>query len=288
MGDENSIVKLGDLTKPATVLIEKISDAVGGVFKPYQIVRVAKAEVEAELIRADAQIQITDLHRRAMHRFVEEEAMHQLNIESITNLALPSLTEKASPQGMENDWVTNLFDKCRIVSDKKMQQIWSRILAGEANDPGTFAKRTVNLIADLDKSDAELFTRLCGFGWMLNEDFCPLVLDYRQADPYNIKGIDRMSLMNLEELGLIQFNGISVWSIGELPKNLTVFYFGSPLELMLPLDNDNKLSIGSVLLTRAGEQLASVCGATPINGFFEYVYDKWASQSLISPSQMRN
>jgi Protein of unknown function (DUF2806) len=288
MGDENSIVKLGDLTKPATVLIEKISDAVGGVFKPYQIVRVAKAEVEAELIRAEMQIQITDLHRRAMHRFVEEEAMHQLNIESITNLALPSLEEKASPQEMENDWITNFFDKCRIISDKEMQQIWSRILAGEANGPGTFAKRTVNLIADLDKSDAELFTRLCGFGWILDEDFRPLVLDYRQADPYNIKGIDLMSLMHLEELGLIQFNSISVYSIGELPKNLTVFYFGSPLELMLPLDNDNKLSIGSVLLTRAGEQLASVCGATPINGFFEYVYDKWASQSLISPSQMRN
>ena len=40
MNDENPIAKLGDLTKSATVLIEKISDAVGGVFKPYQIVRV--------------------------------------------------------------------------------------------------------------------------------------------------------------------------------------------------------------------------------------------------------
>ncbi len=35
---DNPLAKLGDLTKPATVLIEKISDAVGGVFKPYQIV----------------------------------------------------------------------------------------------------------------------------------------------------------------------------------------------------------------------------------------------------------
>lgn len=44
---EDPIAKLGDLTKPATVLIEKISEAVGGVFKPYQIVRVAKAQAEA-------------------------------------------------------------------------------------------------------------------------------------------------------------------------------------------------------------------------------------------------
>jgi len=71
MSDENPIAKLGDLTKPATVLIEKISEAVGGVFKPYQIVRVAKAEAEANRIQAESQIQVTDLHRRAMHRFLE-------------------------------------------------------------------------------------------------------------------------------------------------------------------------------------------------------------------------
>jgi hypothetical protein len=50
---ENPLANLGDLAKPATVLIEKISDAVGGVFKPFQIVRVARAEAEAELIRAE-------------------------------------------------------------------------------------------------------------------------------------------------------------------------------------------------------------------------------------------
>ncbi|HLL76618.1 MAG TPA: hypothetical protein VK421_15295 [Pyrinomonadaceae bacterium] len=50
MSDGNSIVNLGDLTKPATVLIEKISDAVGGVFRPYQIKRLAHAEAEAEKI----------------------------------------------------------------------------------------------------------------------------------------------------------------------------------------------------------------------------------------------
>jgi len=44
---QNPLANLGELTKPASVLIEKISDAVGGVFKPYQIVRVAKAEAEA-------------------------------------------------------------------------------------------------------------------------------------------------------------------------------------------------------------------------------------------------
>jgi len=161
---DNPLTKLGDLTKPATVLIEKISDAVGGVFKPYQIVRVAKADAEANRIQAESQIQVNDLHRRAMLRFLEEEAKKQSNIEAITRNALPLLEDKSEPQNVADDWITNFFDKSRIVSDGDMQHLWSRILAGEANAPGAFAKRTVNLLADLDKGDAELFMHLCGFG----------------------------------------------------------------------------------------------------------------------------
>lgn len=173
MSDENPIAKLGDLSKPATVLIEKISDAVGGIFKPYQIVRVAKAEAEANRIQAESQIQVTDLHRRAMHRFLEEEAKKQSNIEAITQNSLPLLEEKSTPETVADDWITNFFDKSRIVSDTEMQSLWSRVLAGEANAPGAFAKRTVNLLADLDKEDALLFMRLCGFGWMIG-NVCPI------------------------------------------------------------------------------------------------------------------
>jgi hypothetical protein len=76
----NSLINIGELSRPATVLIEKISDAVGGVFKPYQLVRVAKAEAQAERVRAETQIEISDLQRRAFHRFLEEEGKKQKNI----------------------------------------------------------------------------------------------------------------------------------------------------------------------------------------------------------------
>jgi hypothetical protein len=95
---ENPLANLGDLTKPVTVLIEKISDALGGIFKPYQMVRVAKAEDEAGRIQAEGQIQVTDLHRRVMHRFLVEDAKKQSNIEAVTQKAFPLLDEKSSPR----------------------------------------------------------------------------------------------------------------------------------------------------------------------------------------------
>ena len=276
---DNPLANLGDLTKPATTLIEKISDAVGGIFKPYQIVRVANAEAEASRVQAESQIQVTDLHRRAMQRFLEEEAKKQSNIEAITQNALPLLEDKSAPQNVADDWITNFFDKSRIVSDGDMQTLWARVLAGEANDPGAFAKRTVNLLADLDKIDAELFTKLCGFVWQI-EGFVPLVFD-AQNELYNRSGINFNSLTHLESLGLIKYEDIPEFRRLELPKITTAFYHGRSTNLTFPYEKENTLSIGKVLLTRAGQQLAPVCGSTPVEGFYEFVYDRWVGESLV-------
>lgn len=279
MSNNNALINLGELSKPATVLIEKISEAVGGVFKPYQVIRVAKAEAEADRIRTESQIQITDLHRRAMHRFLEEEATKQSNIESITQQALPLLNDSASPESVADDWITNFFDKCRIVSGEDMQKLWARVLASEANSPGAFSRKTVNLIADLDKSDAELFTRLCSFGWMIGY-VCPLVFNV-QGEIYNRNGIDFGSMIHLESLGLIQFSGLTSFNRVRLPKKLVVFYYGRRVELTMPKDEDNELELGHVILTQAGQQLAPICGSTPLAEFFDFVYDTWAAKSYV-------
>lgn len=279
----NALPVLGDLSKPATVLIEKISDAVGGIFKPYQLVRVAKAEAEVGRIEAESRIQITDLQTRAMRRFLEEEAKKQSNIEDITQRALPLLEANSSPQNVQDDWITNFFDKCRIVSDKDMQELWSRVLAGEANSPGTFSKRTVNLISDLDKSDAELFTRLCGFGWAIG-NVVPLVFE-PQDKIYTYNGIDFGGLSHLESLGLIRFEPLAGFKRLQLPKKFSIYYYGMPLELTLPNDNDNELSLGKVLLTKAGQELAPICGSRAVDGFFDFVYDTCAKQSLVPTRQ---
>ena len=268
-----SLVHLGKLSKPADTLIKKVSSAVGGMFEPWQIKRVAKAQAEADLIKAQSQIEITDLHRRAMHRFVEEEAQRQNNMESITEQALPQLDEGADPSRMEDDWVTNFFDKSRIVSDDEMQELWARVLAGEANSPGTYSKRTVNFLGDLDKADAGLFSKLCGFGWQIG-NVVPLVFDV-QADIYNGAGINFNTVSHLESIGLVQFNNLAGFQRLGLPKRIAVFYYGQPLQLEFEKDVDNRLDLGHVLLTKTGQELAPICGSKPASGFLDYVKEKW-------------
>lgn len=268
-----SLIDLSNLSKPADTLVKKVSNAVGGLFAPYQVRRMAKAEAEAEVIKAQSEIEVTDLHRRAVHRWIEEEAQRQNNMEEITAKALPQLDETATPNSVVNDWIVNFFDKSRIVSDNTMQDLWSRVLAGEANTPGTYSKRTVNFLSDLDKTDAELFAKLCGFGWMIG-NVVPLVFDH-EAEIYNKHRVIFSSLNHLESIGLIQFNSITGFVRRKLPGILTVHYYGDPLTLEIPKDAGNELKTGMVLLTKIGQELAPICGSKSVEGFREYVMTQW-------------
>ena len=268
-----SLLNLGKLSKPANTLIEKISNAAGVLFEPHQIKRVAKAKAEAARMEAQTEIEITDLHRRAARRWIDEEAQRQKNMEDITAKALPQLDENAKPGSIEDDWIVNFFDKSRIVSDNEMQVLWSRVLAGEANAPGTYSKRTVNFLSDLDKPEAELFSKLCGFGWQIG-DIVPFVFDV-QAEIYNRYGINFNALSHLDSIGLVQFDNLAGFQRLRLPKSIVLHYYGRPLHLNLPKDADKKLDIGSVLLTRIGQELAPICGSKPVEGFWEYVKDQW-------------
>lgn len=171
MGDQLGI------SKPATVLIEKVSDFVGGVFEPRQIERKAKAHAKADKIKAESDIEIRNIQERANERRNNVESKKQENIEKITAGAVKQLNDDAKPENIEDDWIANFFNNCSLVSDEEMQKIWSKILADEGNRPGSFSKRAINIVMNLDKSDIELFTNLSTFVWYFGPSPIPLVYD---------------------------------------------------------------------------------------------------------------
>lgn len=287
MSDQAPLVNIGELARPATVLIEKISDAIGGVFKPYQMKRIAQAEAEVYKTKAVTQIEITELQRRGMQRLFIEEAKKQNNIESITAKALPQLGAEADPKQVEDDWITHFFDRCRLISDDQMQGLWAKVLAGEANSPGKYSKRTVSLLGSLDKSDATLFTKLCGFAW-IHGTIIPLVYDNNNDidnDIYNRHGINFDTLKHLDEIGLVSFSSIGGYRHAHLPKRVQLLYYGTPIIIEFVKDDDNDLDIGQVLLSKAGRELAPICGPKPVPDFLDYVIGEWSKKGYVTSSQ---
>lgn len=278
MGDSNSVIDIGKLAEPATKLVEKISDAIGGIAKPWQIRRVARAEADAEIIKAQAAIEVTDLQKRALERFLNEEAKKQANIESITEKALPLLEDKSTPEKMEDDWITNFFDKSRLISDEQMQTLWSRLLAGEANQPGKFSKRTIDVLSSLDKSDAELFSKLCSFVVNIGP-LAPLIYDV-EAPIYTTHGVNLNSIIHLENIGLIHYESLANYNHTGV-RNSHAIYFDRPLYLSFPKEKP-KLTLGHVMFSQTGRQLVHIVSASPVEGFEGYLAEKWKQLGYIT------
>ena len=269
-----SIINVGELTKPATVLIERIADAVGGLTKPWQMKRIARAEAEVGKIRVQSEIDLTDLQRRALSRLLQEEAQKQQNIESITKLALQNVREDAKPQEIPTDWLINVFDKCRIVSDQDMQSLWSKILAGEANSPGSFSKRTVNFVSSLEKSEARTFTQVCTFLWHIwGKPRLVIFFDDASSKLLEQKGLAYEDFMHLQSIGMLQIATNDGFEIALLPPKITADYFGVETFVSLvprAVSGEYAMEVGSVMLTQIGQELSTVCGATPdVNVEFE-------------------
>lgn len=273
------------LSPTGAALVDKISDAVGWLAAPAQEVRMARARAAANMILAQSDIEIADLQaasliERADFRIAVERVIQQMNIETIIAKALDHLEERAVPQQMGNDWVLNILDKCKYASDEQMQEVWAKLIAGEANDPGTFSRKTVNLVADLDSDTANLFSTYCRFALGVGNQGVPLiVMDELNDIPaiYQDQGIDLNSLRLLAESGLIMiaFEHLSFlinYTMSGLPETVQLSYGDQTANVKCP---GGTISTGVALPTLVGAQLARLCSREPVEGFFEFMLERW-------------
>ncbi|UYV11385.1 MAG: DUF2806 domain-containing protein [Phycisphaera sp.] len=297
MSDDNSIsaVNLSGLSKPINTLIEKISGAIEGGCKPWQIKRVAKAEAAAELIHAENEIAISELELRAMRRFVSEEAKKQANMESIAEKAFPKLQADTDANKMDDDWVVNFFEKCRVVSSEQMQELWAKILAGEANSPGSVSKRAINLLSDMDQSEAETFQTLCRFAVLIDENVVPFVDE--DEGIYENTGLYFEDLAHLDSIGLLHYDAFAGFNQRNVPESFVLEYFGTVIQCTLYSSDDYKyvtstdhkqsIPIGYAIFTAPAIELMKFCTPTPVDGFVEYLVHRWKNHSpvVVNPDQ---
>ena len=176
---------------------------------------------------------------------------------------------------MDDDWIVNILDKSKIFTDELMQELFARILAGEANSPGTFSKKSVNLLAELEKRDAIFFKSLCRFNWNICNHPYPLVFE-DEHEIYNKNGVDFPKLRHLENLGLIQHSITRFRLVNLLTEKITINYHDSILVLEAPDNGACDLFIGYVMLTMVGLEICQLFENEPVEGFFEYVKKQWS------------
>lgn len=264
-----SLTLCGDLSKPATALIEKVSQAIGGICAPYQLKRMAKAEVEAALIRAKGEQELLEVTGRAAQRFLAEETLRQINMENIANRSIELLEETAHPEDIDNDWIVNFFNKCRNVSDEKMQEIWAKLLSQEAAEKGSFSKKTVNILHDMESSDAILFAKICDFTVHI-QGLPNVIITGFQTKLYNDSGINYNTISMLSHLGLVEHAGSGSFN-AKIHDTAATLHVG---KTMVPIEETiRSIPLGVVEMTRAGYELSRLTTPNIRDDFTQHILD---------------
>ena len=158
------------------------------------------------------------------------------------------------------DWYMRFYEAVGNVSDEEMQRVWAKILAGEVNRPGSFSLETLDVLRNLCKHDAELFTKICKhcIQSSLQELFLPRYNYYLEKC-----GITYSEILRLDEIGLVNSSGFIVYDLNINNDNLAAF-INQSLIMFIVAKNDNikKCSINQYPFTRIGFEIATLIGET--------------------------
>lgn len=182
-------------------------------------------------------------------------ARRQENIEEITVAAIEHVIELGSAGGVSqpvgkptDDWMAEFVDMRKNASDNNMRELWGRVLAGEAQNPGSFSIRSLFTLKTLLASEAEQFGILGNL--VFQGQFVYRGPDSQAAPPF---GVTYSSFLTLAACGLVAPDTNAGWKIDEPNnENILITYepylllfkrFGPPHPMELP--NSSGKGIGA-------------------------------------------
>ena len=94
------------------------------------------------------------------------------------------------------DWTARYFGHVQDVSSEDLRRIWASILTSEIKSPGQTSLRTLDVLRNMTKTDAELFADICPF--VLRGDWI-----YRDDSTRSIPALNFTKLLQLQDCGLL-------------------------------------------------------------------------------------
>ncbi len=265
-----SLINLGDISQPVTKLIESVANAIGILYEPTRIRKIAKAEADAAIIKAKGKIEIKKLSDRATNRRNYIEARRQKNIESIVEIALTQLPETVDETPVDEDWIIQFFNLSQDIGNEKMQTLWGRLLAGEVAKPNSFSLRTLNLIRMLSQKDAEMIEKATNY---LSNGFYLFFPDQTQEYLKTV-GLGYYEMLNLSTLGV--FSNQSNLSL-EPSKTYNFRYFDKEFSITIPEKKEDELTplywVSALVPTVVGQEVLSLCNPKPDYDYWKLLQD---------------
>ncbi len=124
----------------------------------YAAIKQVEANTQAELSRLKGEDEIANY-------ILARETRKMNNAKSVVEKAKSFFAEgeSVSNEPVNVDWTNRFFSIVEDVSDETLHDIWGRILAGEVKCPNSYSLRTLELLRNMTKEEAELFIKASHF-----------------------------------------------------------------------------------------------------------------------------
>lgn len=209
MGDLSVNIDLG-LDK----FTETISNALG--LTAIGIKKNAKAESYASIIKAktDAEVALIKIQgeEKVAQYLLSRNKQKLENVESIISKAEKQFipNEPVSDKPVDHDWMNRFLNIAEEISDEDMRNLWAQVLAGEVKKPQSYSLRTLEVLRNMTKDEANLVVKsskfLLGLDSLCNEDFTLNLQDEILLEDIGvICGGDLLRTYKIDQKGKITF-----------------------------------------------------------------------------------
>jgi len=283
------IKDLTGLSEPLKKLIEVVSQGVGAVSRPYLIRKTADAKAYEikkisdaikesqidlnEITYTDDQISLSSIDKkilknedsleiRAVHRNQFQEQKKQKNIENITQKAAQQLEneEEVSNEPVDEDWTTRFFNYAEEISNEEMQNLWAQILAGEIKRPKSYSLRTLQMLRNLSKEEALIFTKIAHYTIKSQNDW----FVYKGKKVLEDYGISFKDITLLQEIDLLHSGDLLNYNLKKSSSVVkSIFIVGNKLVVVEKRPNAPKKGIPILLFTSIGKELLNLIQPNP-------------------------
>lgn len=219
------------------------------------------------------------LENRTNNRVAFQEAKRQLNIENIAAIAAEELKNEKEIQNepIDEDWTTRFFKISEEISSDEMQQIWGKILAGEIVNPGSYALRTLDLIRNLSKTEADIFMQISKYAVLSGGSY--YLFKGNNDKIMSDRGIHYYQISRMVEAGLVRPGTfISHQIISDKSDIDNAYLYGNILLWIKVKKGTKKLTTPVHILTQAGNELMKIVSSLPEMEYLKESFLSWKDE----------
>ena len=232
--------------------------------------------LEAAILPIEKQMPIED---RSNKRERLASLRKQKNIETIMEKTFDFCASKSISKRTDLDWFNRYITLAENVSNKTMQDLWAKILAGELSSPGVYSLKALKVFRDMSIVDAKLLAKACSLAVrdQSKKNIRIISGSYQQPGLLNFFNKDRQRYVNLSHFGLnyadilsladnhLLYQQESESSMMEGGDTLNFNYNGLSLKLKA---EKPKVTLQFYKFTPIGTELANLISNKPNDEFF--------------------